>query len=324
VAYLNGKAPADEKTVREQIIPYLAPHIRRLVAGLKGEDLARLEEIRLRCGQPVIVNMGDRDMFVDARGSLTVRIEEGCRVEDEDIYRTIAAISDNSLYAFEEEIRRGFITLRGGHRVGLAGQIVMGQNEIKTMKNFASLVFRVARQVINCARPLLPYVIPAGSHQPVNTILISPPNCGKTTMLRDLARILSYGREPAEPMNVAIIDERSELAGCYLGVPQLDVGPRTDVLDGCPKASGMIMALRSLAPRVIITDEIGRTEDIDAVQECLNAGVTVITSAHAGNAAELQKRPLFTEMLKQGAFRTGIVLSRRDGPGSISSIERWN
>lgn len=315
---------SDERIIREEIIPYLAPSIRKLLSGLKGEDLTRLEEIRLRCGQPVLLKTGERDMSIDPRGNLTPKITEGCRVEHDDIYRTIAAISDNSLYAFEEEIRRGYITLRGGHRVGLAGQIIMEKNEVKTIKNFASVIFRVAREVKNCAEPILHHVVPPGRQGPVNTILISPPGCGKTTLLRDLARLLSTGNGLVKPVNVAIIDERSELAGCYLGIPQLDVGPRTDVLDACPKAAGMIMALRSLSPQVIITDEIGRIEDIEAVLECLNAGVTVITSAHAGSTAELQKRPLFTEMLERGAFKTGIVLSRRNGPGSVASIERWN
>lgn len=314
---------SDEKIIREQIIPYLAPAIRKIVSGLKGEDLIRLEEIRLRCGQPVLLRFGERDISIDSRGNLTAKINEGCRIEPDDIYRTIAAISDNSLYAFGEEIRRGYITLRGGHRVGLAGQIVMERNEVKTIKDFASVIIRVAREVKNCAEPLLHHVVPPGRQGAVNTILISPPGCGKTTILRDFARLLSSGNGLVHPVNVAVIDERSELAGCYMGVPQLDVGPRTDVLDACPKAVGMIMALRSLSPRVIITDEIGRSEDIDAVLECLNAGVTVITSAHAASTAELQKRPLFREMLEQGAFKTGIVLSRRNGPGSVASIERW-
>lgn len=315
---------SDEKIIREQIIPYLALPVRKLVAGLQGEDLTRLEEIRLRCGKPVLLKIGERDISIDPRGNLTTKISEGYRVDQDDIYRTIAAISDNSLYAFEEEIRRGYITLRGGHRVGLAGQIVMNKDELKTIKDFGSLVFRVAREVKNCAEPLLHHVVPPGRQGPLNTILISPPGCGKTTLLRDLARLLSNGNGLVQPVNVAVIDERSELAGCYMGVPQLDVGPRTDVLDACPKAAGMIMALRSLSPRVIITDEIGRREDVDAVVECLNAGVTVITSAHAASTVELQKRPLLSEMLERGAFKTGIVLSRRYGPGSVASIERWS
>lgn len=324
MALIDERSAIDEKTVREEIIPFLAPRLRRLVSHLSGDNLAQLEEIRLRCGQPLLLKTGDRELMVDSRGNPTGKMAQGCRVEAEDIYRTIAAISDNSLYAFEEDIKRGFITLPGGHRVGLAGQVIMEKGQVKTIKDFASMVIRVAREVKNCAQPILPYIYPPGLEGPVNTILISPPGCGKTTILRDLARLISSGAGLARAANVAIIDERSELAGCYLGTPQLDVGPRTDVLDACPKAIGMIMALRSLSPRVIITDEIGRQEDIQAVLECLNAGVTVITSAHAGSVAELEKRPLFGELLQGGLFKTGIVLSRRHGPGSIAAVARWN
>jgi stage III sporulation protein AA len=314
---------SDERNIREQIIPYLAPSVKKVISGLKGEDLGRVEEIRLRCGQPLSLVLDQRDVSVDSRGNIVTKINQGIYIEPEDIHRTIAAISDNSLYAFEEEIRRGYITLPGGHRVGLAGQVVMAGNEVQTIKDFGSVIIRVAREVKSCAEPLLHHVVPPGRQGPVNTILISPPGCGKTTILRDLARLLSSGNGIVKPVNVAIVDERSELAGCYMGVPQLDVGPRTDVLDACPKAAGMIMALRSLSPRVIITDEIGRSEDIDAVMECMNAGVAVITSAHAASAAELQRRPIFSRLLEQGVFKTGIVLSRRHGPGSIASIERW-
>ena len=120
-----------------------------------------------------------------------------------------------------------------------------------------------------------------------------------------------------------VVDERSEIAGCYRGIPQLDIGPRTDVLDACPKALGMIMAVRSLSPQVIIADEIGRTEDAEAIQECINAGVSVISSVHAGNMQELSRRPVMKNLLEQKLFQRGIVLSRRQGPGTVEEIIRW-
>jgi stage III sporulation protein AA len=271
----------------------------------------------------LLIKIGENEITIDIRGNVIKEFERGYCIDEEDLYRTVASISDNSLYAYEEEIRRGFITLPGGHRVGLAGQVVMNSNQVGNIKNFSGIAFRVAREVKDCARPLIPYICKKSFSEPINTILISPPRCGKTTILRDIARILSDGSNGFEGCNVSIIDERSELAGCYRGIPQLDVGQRTDVMDSCPKALGMIMAIRSLSPRVVITDEIGRKEDADALRECINAGVAIITSIHAGSIKELEKKPILQELLSSGSFNLGVVLSRRRGPGSIEEIIRW-
>jgi len=309
------------KNISSEIASYLAPPIKQLLLGLDEQYFSRLEEIRLRCQQPLLLKLGDRDFTITSRGRLAADLYSGYVVTREDIQRTLASISDNSLYAFEEEIKRGYITIPGGHRVGLAGQVVVHKGEIKTIKNFSSLCFRIAREVPDCALPLIPYIAPRGV--PVSSLLISPPRCGKTTLLRDLARILSNGRPNLPAQNVTVVDERSELGGCYLGIPQLDVGSRTDVLDGCPKADGMMMAIRSLSPQVVITDEIGRAEDVAAISECLNAGVVVIASIHARNVKELENRPLMQDLMKLKAFRSGITLSRRIHPGNIEETIRW-
>jgi stage III sporulation protein AA len=310
--------------LRKEVLPYFPPPIKELLANLGEDRCSQLEEIRLRCGQPLQLKIGERDYTVDSRGQLQEEMAAGYRVGEEDIYRTVSSISDNSLYAFDEDIKRGFITVAGGHRVGLAGQVVLQGEMVKTIKDFSSLCFRIARQVKDCALPLLPYIYSDNGHSTVNTLIISPPRCGKTTILRDLARLLANNHKRQPARNVVIVDERSELAGCYRGIPQLDIGPRTDVLDSCPKAQGMVMALRSLSPQVIITDEIGRPEDVLAVQECVNAGVAVISSVHAGCVDELQKRPIMMDLLASRAFKLGVVLSRTKGPGSIKDIVRWN
>lgn len=310
--------------LRREILPYFASPIKDLLLNLGEDHCLQLEEIRLRCGRPLVLKVGERDFTLDQRGRLSENISTGFRVGEDDIYRTIASISDNSLYAFEEEIRRGFITVAGGHRVGLAGQVVLQGEMVKTMKDFSSLCFRIAREVKDCALPLLPYICGGSASTTVNTLIISPPRCGKTTILRDLACLLANGSKRWLARNVVIIDERSELAGSYRGIPQLDVGPRTDVLDACPKAEGMIMALRSLSPQVIITDEIGRREDVLAIQECINAGVAVISSVHASTVDELQKRPIMRELLASRAFKLAVILSRVNGPGSIQDIVRWD
>jgi stage III sporulation protein AA len=311
-------------TVKNEIIPFLSPQIKGILANLNDKDYTKLEEIRLRYGQPLILRIGDKEFSVSSQGNLVTDIYKGYRVDEVDLARTLASISDNSLYAFEEDIKRGFITVPGGHRVGLAGQVILEKNRIKKIKDFSSICFRVAREIKNCAIPLMPLIWPNKSQKISNTLIISPPRCGKTTILRDLARILSSGHYFNSAKNVAIIDERSELAGSYRGIPQLDVGPRTDVLDACPKSLGMIMAIRSLSPEVIVTDEIGRKEDVDAIAECVNAGVSVISSIHAQDLEELSCRPVMRELMGIRAFEIGVVLSRKNGPGTISETIRWD
>ncbi len=312
-----------QEIISNDIIPFLAPTIREIFLKLNPNHFNNLEEIRLRCGQPLLLKMGDKEWAVNQSGDLGKNLSLGYLVGEEDILRTLLSISDNSLYAFEEEIRRGFITIPGGHRVGLAGQVVMERGDVKTIKDFSSLSFRIAREIRDCSEPLLRDIYRQQSG-PGNTLLISAPRCGKTTILRDLARKISEGNRWGPPCSVSVIDERSELAGCYRGRVQMDLGPRTDVLDACPKAMGMMMAIRALGPEVIITDEIGRREDLTALQECINAGVAVITSVHARDLEEAQKRPMLQEILAAGAFQTIITLSRRQGPGTVEEIVRWD
>lgn len=317
-------ASFNETVIEKEIIPYLSPGIKDMLRNLDFSHYSRLEEIRLRSRQPLVLKVGNKDYTLNLKGQVSSNIEKGYRISDEDIYRTIASISDNSLYAFEDEIKRGFITIPGGHRVGLAGQVIVQGSDIRMMKDFSGICFRVAREIRDCSLSLMSAICSSPSAAILNTLIVSPPRCGKTTILRDLARLISQGSRAVDARNVVIVDERSEIAGCYRGVPQLDVGPRTDVLDSCPKAMGMLMAIRSLSPQVIITDEIGRKEDIEAVQECVNAGVSIISSIHAGNIEELKKRPHIGDLLAMETFKLIVILSRRNGPGSVEEIIRWD
>lgn len=309
--------------VENEILSYLPVKIQQMLRQITAEKYKDLEEIRLRCGQPLLLQIGERELTVSREGRLTPILQQGYQVEGEDIWRIIASISDNSLYAFEEDIRRGFITIPGGHRVGLAGQVVLKGNHIQMIKDFGSVCFRVARQVIGCADPIMPALFAGTRGTLQNTLIVSPPRCGKTTLLRDITRLVSSGgKYPG--LNVAVVDERSEIAGCYKGVPQLDVGPRTDILDGCPKDLGMMMAIRALSPQVVVTDEIGREGDVGAVMECIRAGVTIISTAHAGSLEELRQRPILRKMMAEGVFQLLIILSRRHGPGNIEQVVRWD
>ncbi|MGI6550104.1 MAG: stage III sporulation protein AA [Syntrophomonadales bacterium] len=301
--------------LQAQIFPYLAPTIKDLLVNLPTTYQNQLEEIRLRMGKPLCLHLMKSETFITGSGKLTRLAEEGYRVKEDDITRTLAAISGNSIYALEEELRRGFITIRGGHRVGLAGKTIVEHGQIKSMKEFSTLAIRIARELPGCSDKLVGQILDE-NRLPYNTLIVSPPRCGKTTILRDLARQLSRG------LNIVVIDERSEIAGCFQGEPQLDVGPRTDVLEGCPKAMGIVMAIRALSPQVLITDEIGRYEDVQAVEECLNAGVRIITTAHASSLEDLKRRPVLQKIFSQQSFHVVVILSRRKGPGTIEKIVR--
>ncbi len=312
----------DGQELKRAVIPYFAGVLNEGLSRLKAEKYQDMEEIRLRSGQPLLLKIGENEWGLTLQGELTKHLLKAIKADKEDIYRTIASISDNSLYACEEEIRRGFITIPGGHRVGLAGQVMVQAAGIKGIKEFSSICFRLAKEKKGCARPILPQII--ANETILNTLIISPPRCGKTTILRDIARCISAGNPVCPPHNIVIIDERSEIAGTHRGLAQLDVGIRSDVLDACPKARGMMMAIRSLSPQVLIADEIGSKEDVEALQECINAGVAVICSIHARNLEEVAKRPLLDKLLAQGVFHRGVVLSRRNGPGTVEEVIRWD
>jgi stage III sporulation protein AA len=247
-------------------------------------------------------------------------------VSREDVSRIVQIISKFSLYAFEDELKHGYITIPGGHRVGLTGRAILEGGRVRRLCSISSINIRVARQVLDAARSrCFPFWWKRGQNAPATPSSSLRPREGKTTLLRDMARTLSSGSSLAlPPLRVGIVDERSELCGCFQGVPQLDVGPRTDVLDACPKAEGMMMLIRAMGPQVIITDEIGREEDVFALREALNAGVVVVTSAHAGSFADLKGRPVFQRILAEGFFQRFVFLgtSRGRHGGSPSWIRR--
>lgn len=259
----------------------------------REEMFQEAQEIRVRIGKKIHIITGreDRELVMN---STTDEITPG------DIREMAEFISGYSMYACEDELRNGFITLKGGHRVGIAGEVVTENGRIKTIKNIASFNIRISRELKGCADELMRYA-------DGNLLIISPPRAGKTTLLRDLLRQIS-GR-PME--NVGIVDERSEIAACYRGKPENDVGERTDVLDCCPKAEGMLMLLRSMSPTVIGVDELGKKEDVEAVLRVINCGVRVIATIHGENLEEIIRKEVFQELLKEGIFHHYIVLNQR-------------
>ncbi|MDK2836324.1 MAG: stage sporulation protein [Thermosediminibacterales bacterium] len=307
--------------LQRDIIPTIAYNIRPLLMNLSPELLSIIQEIRIRQGKPLMIVGKNKDFMINKKGESTDSYDDSYIVSYEDCFKTLQLISQSSLYAFEEEIRNGYITLAGGHRVGLVGRAVIENGKIKTLKNITGFNFRISREVIGAADKVMSYLI-SSQKKVFNTLIISPPQCGKTTLLRDIARQLSNGISLLNfpGIKVCVVDERSEIASCYNGMPQNDLGIRTDVLDGCPKAEGMMLLIRSMSPHVIITDEIGRREDVIAIEEAVNAGVSIITTLHGSNLKELKKRPIVKEILETHLFERLIFLSNRLGVGTIEQV----
>ena len=261
----------------------------------------KLQEIRVKIEKPLIINLANEEVVLNYK------------VTREDIKYILQRISNYSLYAYEEEIKQGFITIKGGHRVGLAGECVMDGGKIKTIRNISSLNIRICREIKGCSKKVMKYIY--DGNKVYNTLIISPPKCGKTTILRDIARNISSCKK-----KLAIIDERSEIASSYLGVPQMDVGIRADVLDNCLKSEGMIMAIRSLSPEVIICDEIGTNKDIDALQIAFNSGVNIIVTLHGSSIDDFLKRNVFKELIENNIVQRVIVLGNSNGVGTVENI----
>lgn len=305
--------------LERDIFPYLTKPIQSYLRLVQPSILNSLVEIRLRAKQPLLIVSAGGDYYIAPDGKAAQRPQDAYFCTEGDIWQIVQAICKNSFYALEEELRGGYVTLEGGHRVGLCGQAVLENGRIKTFKNFSALNIRVAREVKRCADTLYPYLFD-GQKKLRSTLLISPPRCGKTTLLRDIARKLSMGGEGFRGMQVGVVDERSEIAACKNGVVTNDLGYRTDVLDGCPKAFGMMMLIRAMAPDVIVTDEIGRREDVVALEEALHAGVKVIATAHGGDLDDIKRRPYIGGLVSGGYFDCYVFLSARPAIGAIREI----
>lgn len=304
LALVPGTAAGDGPW--REIRPFLAGRIARALDGLPGGSFAKARELRLRSGRPAaLLLMGGREI-------------EGPEVSPQDLAECLEHLTQHSLYAWETELGSGYLTIPGGHRVGVAGRVAEIGGGRRTVRDVSSLNYRIARSVEGVAERQVPRITERG--RLLSTLIVGPPGSGKTTLLRDIVRSASDGLYGLQPHQVALVDERSEIAATHLGTPGRDVGRRTDVLDGCPKGLGMRMALRALGPEVIATDEIGGAEDATAVSDLSHAGVTVLATAHALGRGGAAGRPEIALVLRTGAFRRLLQLTEAGLPAEILDL----
>ena len=294
-----------------QILQVLSKSIRKLIIQ-ENPEFEALQEIRLRIGQPLIM--------VSHNTEYVLPLDETQKhiVTKQEIRETMDYISNYSLYAFENEMKQGFITIEGGHRVGLTGKENIENNRIRNMQYISSINIRIAHEVLGCADKVLPYI--TVNKQMCHTLVISPPRCGKTTLLRDLVRQISNGNQYVKGCTVGVVDERSELGGCYMGVAQNQMGMRTDILDCCPKAEGMIMLVRSMSPQVIAVDEIGSTDDIHAIEYAMHCGCKLLATVHGASMDEVKNKPILNQLILSKRFERYIVLDNQNRVGEIREI----
>lgn len=280
-----------------QVAGFLPRPLRQTIYSLPEQLQGEIEEICLRNGRPMTVLTREGEF------------PTGSVVSTEDLELALEIASQSSAYTVLNQVKSGFISLRGGHRLGLCGTGVVKGREITTLRQISSMVFRVAREIPGAAVPLLDSLQEDGVLQ--NTLILSPPGAGKTTLLRDLIRCISDG-QGISPYRVAVADERGELAAMFRGTPQMNVGARTDVVDGCPKGAAIMLLLRGMNPRVLAVDEITAPEDVEAMETAIGCGVTLLATAHGNSLEDLSRRPLYRRLLEERIF-TRIICIRVSG-----------
>lgn len=273
-----------------------------------------INEIRLRADKPIVLSIGGQRIFLGEYG-VTGNLKEAIKISKITIEDIIFRASECSIYSVNEQIKKGFIVTEGGIRLGLGGDLIEENNVIKTMTNFTSINIRIPHEIKNCSLPALDYLLVDGNV--LNTLVVSPPGAGKTTFLRDFVYQLS---ERNYAFNVLVLDERGELDLGKNG----SIGNFADKISFSKKSIGFENGIRSLNPNIIVTDELGKEEDSEAILYAVNCGVKVVASIHSDNINSLIHKPFFEKIIQGKCFQRYVLLSMKNGPGTIEGIYNEN
>ena len=285
----------------DEILRYFPNKIYQIFFNLFQENskiAEELQEIRMRAERPIILKLRERDLILQYN------------ITQAEILQIVERLCENSIYAYKNQICEGFITVKGGHRIGLTGSCVIENGKIINVKHISSLNFRIAREVLNCSTRVLREVIDIENKSIYNTILVAPPGKGKTTMLRDIIRRLSNGIDEInfKGKTCGVVDERGEIAAMYKGIPQNDVGIRTDIIENVEKNQGIHMLIRTMAPEIIACDEIGSKEDVEAIHYALYSGVKGIFTMHGKNIEDIKNNKQIYELIENREIQKVVFL----------------